>query len=217
MKWSQLRFWKSYRWAEGGLEFDLNKPSTLPSRDQWFKAFDLTPFDEVKVVILGQDPYPTKGHAHGLAFSVQPHVKPLPYSLRNILREYQESLGCLPPRSGSLLSWAEHGVLLLNTILTVEEGKSLSHQGLGWENLTYEALRTLSDKKTNLVFMLWGKKAQEYKALIDHDKHLVLCAPHPSPLSQRSMTKGFLGCKHFSKANAYLKENGLEPVDWKLP
>lgn len=213
MKWGDLKFFDK-EWKR--LSDYLEDVDFFPADHNIWKAFELTPFDEVKVVILGQDPYHTKGLAHGLAFSVQPHVKPLPPSLRNVLAEYQSDLGHPRPRTGDLSDWARRGVLLLNTILTVEEGKPLSHAGLGWEKLTYEALRSLSSEREGIVFLLWGKKAQEYKGAIDEKKdssgrprHCILEAPHPSPLS-----KGFRGCKHFSKANAYLgKENA---IDWKL-
>lgn len=187
----------------------------LPHPSLRFKALELTPFNKVKCVILGQDPYHTKGIAHGLAFSVQPHIKSLPPSLRNIFVEYELDLGYPKPRSGDLSLWAREGCLLLNTILTVEEGKPLSHKGLGWEKLTYEILRSLNDKRgttddDSIVFMLWGKAAQEYRALIDNPRHLVLCAAHPSPLNAKG---GFFGCKHFSKTNEFLKDR---KIDWRL-
>lgn len=212
MKWSDLRFWASK--DHFNLKVALSTTSTtLPKIEDWYRAFDLTPFDQVKVVILGQDPYHRKGWAHGLAFSVQPHVKPLPPSLRTVLTEYARDTKSPYPKTGDLTLWAERGVLLLNTILTVEEGKALSHQGIGWEKLTYEVLSELSEKREGLVFMLWGKKAQEYTARIDATRHCVLTAPHPSPLSRQS----FIGCSHFSKANDYLKGTKNGTVDWKLP
>lgn len=214
MKWSDLKAFKTggisdqiYYSKEDPAEWD----KVLPPHKDWYKAFDLTPFEDVKVVILGQDPYPKKGLAHGLAFSVQPHVKPLPPSLRTILAEYMSDTGHPSPRTGDLSLWSTRGVLLLNTILTVEEGKPLSHKGLGWEKLTYEVIRTLSEKREGLVFMLWGKHAQQYKAAIDLKKHLVLEAGHPSPLN--TGRNKFSGCKHFSKANEFL---GSRRVDWKL-
>lgn len=174
------------------------------------RALDTTSFDEVKVVILGQDPYPTEGHAHGLAFSVQPHVKPLPGSLRNIYKELKLDVGVERP-NGDLSSWAHQGVLLLNTVLTVTEGKPGSHVGLGWEALTDEVIHKLSLHREHLVFVLWGRKAQEKAPIIDSSKHLVLKAAHPSPLSARN---GFFGSKPFSRINAYLKQNGIQEIDW---
>lgn len=185
----------------------------LPRKADRFKALELTPFDKVKCVILGQDPYHTKGLAMGLAFSVFPHVSPLPPSLKNIFREYQTDLGYPAPRCGDLTSWTENGCLLLNTILTVEAGKPLSHAGLGWEKLAYEIIKSLSDQKNGVAFILWGKKAQEYMGAIDATKHLVIASPHPSPYSANS---GFFGSKPFSKVNQYLKEVGKKPIDWKL-
>jgi uracil-DNA glycosylase len=172
-----------------------------------YRAYHLTPPDKVKVVILGQDPYPTKGHANGLAFSVHPHVKPLPPSLRNIFREYQDDLGYDQPRHGDLTPWAERGVLLINTALEVGKFKQ-------WERFTYDKLRRLSGMRRGIVFILWGAKAQEYAALIDVAHNDVLQAPHPSPLSART---GFFGSKPFTTANKLRVSGQLEPVDWKLP
>jgi len=184
-----------------------DKDNVLPRQEDWFKALELTPFDKVKVVILGQDPYHTKGMAHGLAFSVQPHIKTLPPSLRNILKEYQSDLGYPQPRSGDLRAWAERGVLLWNTILTVEEGKPLSHAGIGWEKLTYEIIKFLSEKK--VAFLLMGRKAQEYTAACGDSP--VVAVPHPSPLS-----KGFEGSKPFTRVNKELEKLQVEPVEWRL-
>jgi len=206
MKWSNLKFWRSSRGVE------LKSIDGLPSVKDRFKAFDLTPFDEVKCVLLGQDPYSTKSYAHGLAFSVQPHIDPLPPSLRNILGEYAQDTGHELPRSGCLERWASNGVLLLNSILTVEHGKPLSHAGIGWEKLTYEVLSRLSHERSGIVFMLWGKKAQEYRGCIDETKHLVLTAAHPSPLAGDK----FRGCEHFTLANKYRRKEGLEPINWRL-
>lgn len=204
--WSHLKFWKN---TYPELFDRLNKmPDVLPGQVSWFAALQLCSFENTKVVILGQDPYPTRGHAHGLAFSVQPHVRPLPRSLRNLLQEYQDDLGYPAPRNGDLRVWAERGVLLLNTILTVEEGKSLSHAGIGWEKLSVEIITKLNEDSRPKVFMFWGKRAQELNARITNPNHLLLNAPHPSPLAT-----GFNGCKHFSKACEFLKE----PKDfWKL-
>jgi uracil-DNA glycosylase len=185
-----------------------DKDNVLPRQEDWFKALELTPFDKVKVVILGQDPYHTKGMAHGLAFSVQPHIKTLPPSLRNILKEYQSDLGYPQPRSGDLRAWAERGVLLWNTILTVEEGKPLSHADIGWEKLTYEIIRSLQDRG-DCTFLLMGKKAQAYAGGIDPS--VVIGVPHPSPLS-----KGFIGSKPFTRTNQALAKLQIEPVEWRL-
>lgn len=178
-----------------------------------FNAFELTPFDKVKVVILGQDPYHGKGQAHGLSFSVMKGVKPPP-SLQNIFREIASDLGIqFSGTYGDLSHWARQGVLLLNASLTVREGEPLSHSKIGWEQFTDAVIKTVSAKKENVVFMLWGRFAQEKQALIDATKHLILKAAHPSPFSAYN---GFMGCKHFSKANDYLVKNGKEPIDWSL-
>ncbi|PHS76334.1 uracil-DNA glycosylase [Porticoccus sp.] len=183
-----------------------------PSGSNWFAAFDSTPFDKVKVVIIGQDPYHGDNQAHGLCFSVLPGVD-IPPSLRNIFRELQQDCGVQLPRHGCLRDWAAQGVFLLNATLTVERGLAGSHQGQGWEQFTDRVIQLLNDQRRGLVFMLWGSYAQKKGAIIDPDKHLVLKAPHPSPLSAH---RGFLGCGHFSKANQYLKQQGLEPVDWQV-
>jgi uracil-DNA glycosylase len=178
-----------------------------------FNAFELTPFDKVKVVILGQDPYHGKGQAHGLSFSVMKGVKPPP-SLQNIFREIASDLGIqFSGTYGDLSHWARQGVLLLNASLTVREGEPMSHSKIGWEQFTDAVIKTVSAKKENVVFMLWGRFAQEKQALIDATKHLILKAAHPSPFSAYN---GFMGCKHFSKANDYLVKNGKEPIDWSL-
>lgn len=178
-----------------------------------FAALDATPFEQVKVVILGQDPYHGPGQAHGLCFSVQPGV-PAPPSLVNIFREIQDDLDIPPPTHGHLAHWARQGVLLLNAVLTVERGRAGSHQGHGWEFFTDAVIDLLNREREHLVFMLWGSPAQAKGRLLDTRRHLVLKAPHPSPLSAH---RGFLGCRHFSRANAWLREHGLEPVDWSLP
>lgn len=178
-----------------------------------FNAFELTPFDKVKVVILGQDPYHGKGQAHGLSFSVMKGVKPPP-SLQNIFREIASDLGIqFSGTYGDLSHWARQGVLLLNASLTVREGEPMSHSKIGWEQFTDAVIKTVSTQKENVVFMLWGRFAQEKQALIDATKHLILKAAHPSPFSAYN---GFMGCKHFSKANDYLVKNGKEPIDWSL-
>lgn len=185
----------------------------FPKGSEWFRALDLTPLDQVRVVILGQDPYHGEGQAHGLCFSVQPGVRPPP-SLVNIYKELESDLGIPRPRHGFLESWAKQGVLLLNSVLTVEMGQAAAHQGKGWEPFTDEIIRIVNAKTEPVVFLLWGAYAQKKAAFVDADRHLVLKAAHPSPLSAHN---GFLGCRHFSKANAFLEANGQTPIDWTLP
>jgi uracil-DNA glycosylase len=185
----------------------------FPKGSEYFRALDLTPLDEVKVVILGQDPYHGAGQAHGLCFSVQPGVR-IPPSLVNIYKELKSDLGIAPARHGFLEHWAEQGVLLLNSVLTVEEARAASHQGRGWEQFTDKVIRRVNDDCENVVFLLWGSYAQKKAAFVDASRHLVLKAPHPSPLSAHN---GFLGCRHFSKVNSYLEAQGLLPIDWHLP
>jgi len=185
----------------------------FPAGPNWFRALDLTPLDQVKVVILGQDPYHGPGQAHGLCFSVPDGVRPPP-SLVNIYKELLSDLGVGPPAHGFLEHWARQGVLLLNSVLTVEMGQAASHRDRGWEQFTDAVIRLVNSKQQPVVFMLWGSYAQKKAAFVDTDRHLVLKAPHPSPLSAHS---GFLGCKHFSKANAFLESKGLAPIDWSLP
>ncbi len=177
-----------------------------------FNAFNTTPFSNVKVVILGQDPYHGPGQAHGLCFSVQNGVPPPP-SLVNIFKELRDDIGISIPQHGNLTHWAEQGVFLLNASLTVRAGEPMSHARIGWAEFTDAVIRKISDKKDHVVFLLWGKFAQEKKLLIDEKKHCILKAAHPSPLSAHN---GFLGCKHFSKANAWLISKGIDPVDWAL-
>ena len=177
-----------------------------------FNAFNQTPFDRVKVVLLGQDPYHEPGQAHGLCFSVRPGV-PIPKSLINICKELQSDVGVPFPRCGDLTAWARQGVLLLNATLTVRAHVAGSHQNHGWELFTDTVIRKLSEGREHVVFLLWGQYAQAKAPLIDQRKHLVLKAPHPSPLSA---SRGFFGCRHFSKANAWLVSQGMEPVDWHL-
>ena len=184
-----------------------------PPGPQIFAAFDATPFDAVKVVILGQDPYHGLGQAHGLCFSVLPGV-PVPPSLANIFKELNADLGIAPPDHGCLLPWARQGVLLLNAVLTVEEGRAGAHQGKGWEGFTDHAIETLAREREGLVFLLWGSYAQAKGKVIDTRRHRVLRAPHPSPLSAH---RGFLGCGHFSATYQYLAQRGLSPIDWRLP
>jgi uracil-DNA glycosylase len=177
-----------------------------------FNALNSTPFEKVKVVILGQDPYHGKGQANGLCFSVADGV-PFPPSLKNIFKELADDVGMALPQSGNLQKWADQGVLLLNATLTVESGLAGSHQNKGWETFTDQIIRRLSENRAGIVFLLWGKFAQAKEGLINTQKHFVLKAPHPSPFSAYT---GFLGCKHFSKTNALLKQSGVEPVDWSL-
>lgn len=177
-----------------------------------FHAFDKTSFENVKVVILGQDPYHGPGQAHGLSFSVPPGIKPPP-SLVNIFKELHADIGMPIPSHGTLEKWAEQGVLLLNAVLTVRANEPASHSKSGWMEFTDAVIKTISERKEHVVFMLWGKFAHEKQVLIDETKHLLLKAAHPSPFSA---DKGFFGCKHFSKANTYLAANGLEPIDWFL-
>ena len=187
--------------------------TVYPPGGEIFAAFDATPFDTVKVVILGQDPYHGPGQAHGLCFSVRPGV-PVPPSLDNIYKELARDTGFVRPDHGCLLPWARRGVLLLNSVLTVEAGQAGSHQGKGWEGFTDHVVDVLNREREHLVFLLWGSYAQKKGAVIDPRRHRVLKAPHPSPLSAH---RGFLGCGHFSAANQYLARTGQAPVDWSLP
>lgn len=181
-----------------------------PPGDLIFNALNSTPFDSVQVVILGQDPYHGPGQAHGLCFSVKEGVA-VPPSLINIYKELASDLGVDPPRNGNLQHWADQGVLLLNAVLTVERGKAGSHQGKGWERFTDRVIAELNENRDGLVFMLWGSYAMKKGAMIDRERHLVLTAPHPSPLSAH---RGFFGCRHFSRANQWLEKRGLVPVNW---
>lgn len=184
-----------------------------PDGPRMFAALDATPFDHVRVVILGQDPYHGRGQAHGLCFSVLPDVS-VPPSLVNIFAEIERDLGLVRPGHGCLLPWASQGVLLLNSVLTVEDGKAGSHQNKGWEGFTDACVDALNREREGIVFLLWGSYAQAKGRLIDARRHRILKAPHPSPLSAY---RGFIGCGHFGQANAYLVERGETPVDWRLP
>ncbi len=188
----------------------LNQEAIFPPAPLIFNAFSLCPFTEVKVVILGQDPYHGVGEAHGLCFSVPDKVR-IPPSLKNIYKEIATDLQIETPMSGNLEGWAKQGVLLLNATLTVAKDSPGSHQGLGWETFTDAVIKKISDEKTNIVFLLWGKFAGSKSELIDESKHLILKAPHPSPFS---VHKGFFGCRHFSKTNTYLQAHGLESIKW---
>lgn len=185
----------------------------FPPTSDVFNAFNFAAPADVKVVILGQDPYHGQGQAHGLCFSVQDGVQ-IPPSLLNIFKEIESDLGIPRPQSGNLTAWAEQGVFLLNATLTVEEAIAGSHQDKGWETFTDKAISVINDQAENVVFMLWGAYAQKKGSIIDAQRHLVLKAPHPSPLSAH---RGFLGCQHFSQANRYLQERGRVPADWALP
>jgi len=184
-----------------------------PPGSEWFSALNSTPFDRVRVVILGQDPYHGAGQAHGLCFSVRPDIK-VPPSLANIYKEMQSDLLIEQPDHGCLISWAKQGVLLLNATLTVEAANAGAHQGKGWEQFTDQVIKTVNDHRKGVVFMLWGSYAQKKSAMIDPSRHLVLKSVHPSPLSAY---RGFFGCRHFSAANQYLQAQDLAPIDWQLP
>ncbi|MCR5451594.1 MAG: uracil-DNA glycosylase [Lachnospiraceae bacterium] len=184
----------------------------FPPADDIFNALHLTPREKVKVVILGQDPYHTPGAAHGLAFSV-PKTQPVPPSLKNIYAELHEDIGFEIPDHGNLVSWAEQGVLLLNTVLTVRAHVAGSHRNFGWEEFTDAIISSLDEEDRPMVFMLWGAPAGKKEVLITNPRHLILKAPHPSPLSAY---RGFFGCRHFSKANEFLEKNGVSPVDWTI-
>ncbi len=184
-----------------------------PHSSNWFHALETTPLDDVKVVILGQDPYHQPGQAHGLCFSVLPGIK-VPPSLVNIYKELESDLGIKPVDHGYLESWAKQGVLLLNAVLTVEESNANAHQGKGWEHFTDKIIASVNERTQHSVFLLWGAYAQKKGAVIDTSRHLVLKAPHPSPLSAH---RGFFGCRHFSQANRYLADNGRGHINWQLP
>lgn len=184
----------------------------FPPSDDIFNAFALTPLKDVKVVIIGQDPYHNVGQAHGLCFSVRPDVE-IPPSLVNIYKELHDDLGCYVPNNGYLVKWAEQGVLLLNTVLTVRAHQANSHRGMGWEQFTDAAIRILNEEDRPIVFILWGSPAQTKKKMLNNPRHLILEAPHPSPLSAY---RGFFGSRPFSKTNTFLEENGLTPIDWQI-
>lgn len=184
----------------------------FPPSNEVFSAFELTPLADVKVVILGQDPYHNVGQAHGLCFSVKPDVE-IPPSLVNIYKELHDDLGCYIPNNGYLVKWAKQGVLMLNTVLTVRAHQANSHRGIGWEEFTNAAIRVLNEQDRPIVFILWGSPAQRKKEMLNNPKHLILEAPHPSPLSAY---RGFFGSKPFSQTNAFLEKNGLTPIDWPI-
>ncbi len=201
-----------YRQLYEAVKKEYESRQIFPASDDIFNAFQFTPLHKVKVVILGQDPYHGDGQAHGLCFSVKPDVQ-IPPSLVNIYQELKEDLGCYIPDNGYLKKWADQGVLLLNTVLTVQAHAANSHRNLGWEEFTDAAIRILNQQDRPIVYLLWGKPAQSKKAMLNNPKHLILEAPHPSPLSA---FRGFFGCRHFSKTNEFLSERGLEPIDWQI-
>ena len=184
----------------------------FPQNIDIFNAFNITPFEDIKVIILGQDPYHGENQAHGLAFSVQGNVS-IPPSLKNIFKEYTSDLSFNYPKNGNLTKWANEGVFLLNTVLSVRKSEANSHKGKGWEKFTDSVIKIISEQKEHIVFILWGKPAQLKSKLIDENKHLILKAPHPSPLSSY---RGFFGSKPFSKVNEYLKDYNIEQIDWRL-
>ena len=191
---------------------EYNNYQVFPDSNDIFNAFDFTPLSNVKVVILGQDPYHNVGQAHGLCFSVKPDVD-IPPSLVNIYQELHDDLGCYIPDNGYLEKWAKQGVLLLNTVLTVRAHAANSHRGIGWEQFTDAAIRAVNELDRPVVYLLWGRPAQMKKSMLNNPKHLILEAPHPSPLSAY---RGFMGCRHFSKANEFLQSHGIEPIDWQI-
>ena len=194
------------------LEKEYREKRIFPARQDIWNAFKYTDYDEVKVLLLGQDPYHGEGLAHGLSFSVQPGVR-IPPSLRNIYKELQADLGIPIPETGYLKKWAEEGVMLLNTVLTVREGEANSHRGKGWEKLTDKAISLLNEREKPVIFLLWGRPAQEKQRLIDTSRHVVIASPHPSPLSAN---RGFFGSAPFSKVNAELRRLGMKEIDWSL-
>lgn len=215
-EWSdflELEFQKSYFCKLSNiLESEYSTKTIYPTKENIFAAFNLTPFEKVKVVIIGQDPYHGPNQAHGLCFSVQPDVK-IPPSLANIYKEVESDLNIKMPPHGHLKAWAEQGVLMLNSILTVEEGKPMSHKNLGWETFTDHVIDLINEKKENVVFMLWGAPAQAKAKNVDPKRHCILKSVHPSPLSSY---RGFFGCKHFSQCNDYLISKGITPINWQL-
>ncbi len=191
---------------------EYNAHVIYPKKQDVFAAYDRTPLAKVKVLILGQDPYHEPGQAHGLCFSVNPGIE-TPPSLVNIYKELHDDIGCYIPNNGYLVKWADQGVMLLNTVLTVRAHAANSHQNMGWEQFTDATIAALNKEDRPIVFMLWGASAGRKAAMLDNPKHLVLKAPHPSPLSAY---RGFFGCRHFSKANEFLSANGLDPIDWQI-
>jgi uracil-DNA glycosylase len=203
-----------YRALDTSLEQEVAGGCTiLPPRDDIFNALAITSYAQVRVLLVGQDPYPTPGYAHGLCFSVQPAVRPLPFSLRNIYRELHEDVGCRIPNNGDLEPWARQGVLMLNTVLTVRAYQANAHQGYGWERFTDRIIELVVAKETRVVFVLWGREAQKKQKLITQSHHVVIACAHPSPLSVRK----FFGCRCFSHINRNLADAGLGQIDWQIP
>ena len=201
-----------YRKLYDTIKEEYSTRQIFPASDDIFNAFAFTPLAKVKVVILGQDPYHNDGQAHGLSFSVKPGVD-VPPSLVNIYKELHSDLGCTIPNNGYLKKWADQGVLLLNTVLTVRAHQANSHHGIGWEEFTDAAIKVLNDQDRPIVFILWGRQAQAKKAMLNNPNHLILESAHPSPLSA---SRGFFGSRPFSQTNAFLRESGLEPIDWQI-
>lgn len=213
-KWLQAEFKEPYfRELAAFIHEEYEHKMIYPPKQQVFSAFETADLPDIRVVILGQDPYHQRGQAHGMCFSVNPGVR-IPPSLNNMFQELGTDLGCRMPDNGYLMPWAKQGVFLLNTILTVEDSRPLAHAGKGWETFTDHAIEMVNRKEEPVVFLLWGRNARSKAARIDRSRHLVLEAAHPSPLSAYN---GFFGCRHFSKANDFLKKNGREPVDWQIP
>ena len=192
---------------------EYHSHTIYPPMDDIYNAFQETPLSKVKVLLLGQDPYHNVNQAHGMSFSVLPSQTEIPPSLQNIYKELHDDLGCYIPNNGYLVKWAKHGVLLLNTLLTVRAHSANSHRGHGWEQFTDRVIEVLNEQDRPIVYLLWGKPAQSKSSMLNNPKQLVLTAPHPSPLSAY---RGFFGCRHFSKANAFLQEHGVEPIDWQI-
>ena len=201
-----------YKELYNTVKTEYGKYQIFPPSDEIFTAYHLTPLSEVKVVIIGQDPYHNINQAHGLCFSVKPEVE-IPPSLVNIYKELSDDLGCYVPNNGYLTKWAKQGVLMLNSVLTVRAHMANSHKGIGWEKFTDATIEAVNKQDRPIVYLLWGKPAQDKAAKVDNPKHLLLKAPHPSPLSAY---RGFFGCKHFSKANEFLIANGMKPIDWQI-
>lgn len=192
---------------------EYGKTVVYPPADDIFNAFHFTPLSRVKVLLLGQDPYHNENQAHGMSFSVLPSQPEIPPSLQNIYKELNEDCGCYIPNNGYLKKWADQGVLLLNTVLTVRAHQANSHQGQGWEKFTDAVINAVNAQDRPIVYLLWGRPAQSKIPMLTNPKHLILKAPHPSPLSAY---RGFFGCKHFSQANEFLEANGVEPIDWQI-
>jgi uracil-DNA glycosylase len=202
-----------YRKLYDFVKNEYNTTVVYPPADDIFNAFNFTPLSKVKVLILGQDPYHNVNQAHGLSFSVPESQTEIPPSLKNIYKELQSDCGCYIPDNGYLKKWADQGVLLLNTVLTVRAHQANSHQGRGWEQFTDAIISAVNEQNRPIVYMLWGNPAQSKIPMLNNSRHLILTAPHPSPLSAY---RGFFGCRHFSRANEFLKQNGAEPIDWQI-